>query len=80
MSDSTGKEGTMGKIKAAENRGFTQGVGWAARYLIDGHGEDSLVEFLLGESGIPLRDFRKFCDPSDYEIVKKYSCRITRRK
>ena len=51
--------------------GFTQGVGYAIQYLINGHGENSLAEYLMQESGIHLSDFEKVCDDMDLEYIRK---------
>jgi hypothetical protein len=57
--------------KASEDIGFVQGVGWAIRYMVDAMGEDSYGQFLFDESGIKLSEFKKHCDPSDYEYVEQ---------
>lgn len=55
------------------DRGFAQGAAWAIAVLERSFGETSLAENLIGESGMKLNDFRRACDPYDYNVIRRLS-------
>jgi hypothetical protein len=56
------------KKLSARDRGWTEGVGWVIR-LCHQYGDDA--KLILTESGIPLEQFKKYCDPADWEHIKE---------
>lgn len=57
----------MTKNKDAE---FVKGIGYVMALLRNVWKEDSLVEYIFNESGIRKKEFKKYCEGSDYASIK----------
>ena len=53
-----------------KNKHFTAGIGYVLALLKNVWNEDSLVEYIIKESGIKKEDFKKYCDEYDYNFIK----------
>jgi hypothetical protein len=56
------------KKLSARDRGWTEGIGWAIR-LCQLYGTDA--KLIFNESCISKEEFKKYCDPGDWEYIKE---------
>lgn len=68
------RQAQQGEVVTAEEKGFTQGVGWAIAELLRSYNDKYEAERLFADSGIPMSDFRKAgVDEADRQYLRRVS-------
>ena len=54
-----------------DKNGFIAGVGYSAALIFKAYDDHAGAEFIINESGLKKKDFKKCCDKHDFDIIKE---------